>query len=385
MPARESIRRLGIWAGLLAFTAVGCAPDKVETGPEFAAGERPGQYMPPPPPAPDLSVLSDQTAVKLVEEQEITYDPLPRPDARTNHDQATPDERAAPAPDEEAVADDDTDGADADTPNLSARTEDRKSAERDANRAPRPKGGHIRSSLMGLVRRLPGQRGRRPSADRPGSAAAADRPSAPSAEEMAEDEDEEAGGWDADEEATAKPPLNESPPSEDRDDKPEQGDDNRASGKRPDRGPAVVDAREANEEIPQHPTGQGRERIDAVRAAALTDAGTRLIEFVLGLPLDEGRTVGQTIGKETPDQFEGFLVGLYVAEARWADPDTLELDVQITLEQLISELSGKFPEVSFDGLKRFGPGKAVSATGRAKLSTTPVPGKRRPGGMNSGN
>lgn len=160
--------------------------------------------------------------------------------------------------------------------------------------------------------------------------------------------------------STAKPPA--TPPA---DDEAESEESDEPAKPKP---PAVklADAHGAAAEIPEAPATLTPEQMNGVRAAAKADAVKNLMKVAYSLPLTPGSTVGDAIGQPS-DQYPGEPEGINVFEARWVDNETLEVQVELTIGQLLTALSTQFEDNDFKPLEALDQGKVITAKGAAKV------------------
>lgn len=140
---------------------------------------------------------------------------------------------------------------------------------------------------------------------------------------------------------------------------------------------ALVDASGEPAEIPDPPKEISAQQLQAVEAAARADAIRNLMRAAYQLPLEDGRTVGAAI-EEDPDEYPTEPKGVIIIAAEWVDDETLQVEVEITVERLIESLSAAFGNVSFDALNKLGEGKALTAKGSAKVEGGGAGGAAKP-------
>gem|GEM_PF-4504617 len=144
-----------------------------------------------------------------------------------------------------------------------------------------------------------------------------------------------------------------------------------------DRGVPLVEAKGEPAEIPEPPKEISAQQLQAVEAAARADAIRNLMRAAYQLPLGEGQTVGAAV-EEDPDEYPTEPKGVIIISAEWVDDDTLQVEVEITIERLIESLSAAFSNVSFDALNKLGKSKALVARGSAKVEGSGSGGAAKP-------
>ncbi len=135
--------------------------------------------------------------------------------------------------------------------------------------------------------------------------------------------------------------------------------------------PAVklADAHGAAAEIPEAPATLTPEQMNGIRAAAKADAVKNLMKVAYSLPLTPGSTVGDAIGQPS-DKYPGEPEGVNVFEAKWIDNETLEVQVELTVGQLLAALTTQFEDNDFKPLEALDQDKVITAKGTAKVPGT---------------
>jgi len=162
--------------------------------------------------------------------------------------------------------------------------------------------------------------------------------------------------------STAKPPA--TPPADDEEAESDEADEQPKP-------PTVklADAHGAAAEIPEAPATLMPEQMNGIRAAAKADAVKNLMKVAYSLPLTPGSTVGDAIGQPS-DQYPGEPEGVNVFEAKWIDSETLEVQVELTVGQLLTALTTQFEDNDFKPLEALDQNKVITAKGTAKVPGT---------------
>jgi hypothetical protein len=134
------------------------------------------------------------------------------------------------------------------------------------------------------------------------------------------------------------------------------------------------EAREPVVEIPDNPGGRSKEAAEKARDAALEEVTKELRSRAASIPLGDDKTLGDLVGGE--EALAGVTFnGLRTVAMSWLDPDTLSLEVEISIADLAASLKAAMADKDFEPLTRLGEGRQLPATG-----TGVIPEDMRSGG-----
>lgn len=128
----------------------------------------------------------------------------------------------------------------------------------------------------------------------------------------------------------------------------------------------LVDGRPMITEVPAHPGGLTGSSVDDARAAAETAARANMVRTVLAYQVNPATTVADLLDAEL-SEVELDMLSAQVVKTTWLDEKTLEVEIQIPVGDIVSELERKFSEADFSPLKSIDQGKYFAAKGVGKI------------------
>lgn len=148
-------------------------------------------------------------------------------------------------------------------------------------------------------------------------------------------------------------------------------------------GPSLVDARPEVTAIPPKPASRPGMSFESTKTAAVAEARKNLIKTILATNIDEELTIGDEVDVDA-ESADWTLDDLQVVAMTWLDADRLEVEIQISVENLLIELEDTYPEADLSALEDVDQDKCFTAKGvgnfGASRNTPPDSRTRRPVG-----
>jgi hypothetical protein len=141
------------------------------------------------------------------------------------------------------------------------------------------------------------------------------------------------------------------------------------------------EARPEMAEVPPNPAGRPSQGIQLAKKAAIGAATKALSQIIPKLPVEVGMSVGETVGNKKA-LADMLLPNVRAVAMKWVDSDTLEVEAEMAVSDLVEQLKKTFPERDFNAMGPLLEGKFLAATGRGvippnmRTTNKALPGER---------
>lgn len=128
----------------------------------------------------------------------------------------------------------------------------------------------------------------------------------------------------------------------------------------------LADMREAMAALPEHPSKVTGEPVESAKTAAMTLAKEHLAKRIFGMKISPDKTIGEAIGAAADPKAMEFSAAVMV-DAKWLNPNKLEVEIMCKLSDIVSELESKFSSLDWSVVKGMEQDKGLSAKGTGDL------------------
>ncbi len=146
-------------------------------------------------------------------------------------------------------------------------------------------------------------------------------------------------------------------------------------------GVKLADMREAMSALPEHPSQVTGEPVESAKNMAIGLAKEHLAKRIFAMKLNEEKTIAEAIGADADPKKMEFSAAVMV-DAKWLNPNKLEVEIMVKVSDIVSELESKFSSLDLTVVKALAQDKGVSAKGTGDLKHEKGGARRaRPGEM----
>ena len=131
-------------------------------------------------------------------------------------------------------------------------------------------------------------------------------------------------------------------------------------------GVKLADMREAMAALPEHPSKVTGEPVESAKTAAITLAKEHLAKRIFAMKISPDKSIGEAIGAAADPKAMEFSAAVMV-DAKWLNPNKLEVEIMCKLSDVVSELESKFSTLDWSVVKGMEQDKGVSAKGTGDL------------------
>lgn len=143
----------------------------------------------------------------------------------------------------------------------------------------------------------------------------------------------------------------------------------------------LVDMREAMSALPEHPSQVTGEPVESAKAMAIGLAKEHLAKRIFAMKLNDEKTIAEAIGADADPKKMEFSAAVMV-DAKWLNPNKLEVEIMVKVSDIVSELESKFSTLDLTVVKALAQDKGISAKGTGDLKHEKGGTRRaRPGEM----